>query len=414
MNLLVLSAWFPFPGDNGSKIRTQQLLRALAASHAVDLACFYQQDRELAARSQAEELCRRVAAFPKPAFQAEKAPGLSDLFSPLPRFVRTTFSPALAQKVTEWRAQQRYDAEVCMTWGMAPYALGFQISNLKSQISNPAKQAIVLDQHNIESGIFRRGLRGKRGADRLRGWLTYHKFRRFEARTCAAFSACSVVSVKEREELRRLLPHSGGMRVEIIPNGVDTERLRPVWERGSQAPPATRNLLFTGSLSYGVNVDGLRWFLREVFPGVKARFPDLCLRITGEPSPEIAAEVNGDPRVIFTGYLEEVRPLLQESAALVVPLWQGGGTRLKILEAMAAGLPVVSTAVGAEGLEAKQAQHLLIADTPEEFVAAIGQVLQQPLRTLAMTGRARKLAEQEYDWGPIGRRFVELVEEVAR
>lgn len=414
MNLLVLSAWFPFPADNGSKIRTQHLLRALAKTHTVDLASFYQCQRELAALKEAQEICHDVSAFPKPPFDADRLPSLTDLFSPLPRFVRTTFSPPLAQKVKEWRCERRYDAIVCMTWGMVPYAEPLTSSELlprnpESATPRPAKS--VLDQHNIESGIFRRGLRLKRGMGRLRGWLTYRKFRRFEGRTCASFSACSVVSEEEREELHKILPRAAKVNIATIPNGVDTAWLKPCWRRFSQGPRPRRDLLFTGSLSYGANVDGLRWFLQKVYPRLKASFPDLTLRVSGDPLPEALPEAKDDPSVIFTGYLPDLRPLLWESAALVVPLRLGGGTRLKILEAMAAGLPVISTRAGAEGIEAQPVQHLLIAQEPEEFVTAAGRVFNQPLRTFAMAARARKLVEERYDWASIGRAFNRLVEE---
>jgi len=423
VNLLVLSAWSPFPADNGSKIRTHHLLRALADAHPVDLACFYQGEREVVALAQAQGMCRQVAAFPKPPFDAARLPSLADLLSPLPRFVRTTFCPALAEKVQEWRLRHRYDAVVCMTWGMAPYAmppysfrrstLNAEPSTLNSQLSTTHQIKGVLDQHNIESGIFRRGLSMKKGPMRLRAWLSYLKFRHFEGQTCARFSACSVVSEKEREELKEILPRREPPRIEVIPNGVDTAWLRPRWERGARPLPLSRNLLFTGSLTYGANVDGLRWFLRAVYPLLRGSFPELRLYITGDPYPQMIPEGRDDPSVVFTGYLTDVRPLLWENAALVVPLHLGGGTRLKILEAMAAGLPVISTSVGVEGLEVKPIQHFLAANEPKDFLLAVAQVLNQPLRTLAMASRARKLVERKYDWGPIGRRFVGLVEEVA-
>ncbi|NIM04969.1 MAG: glycosyltransferase [Armatimonadetes bacterium] len=404
MKLLVLSAWFPFPADNGSKIRTQHLLRSLAREHTVDLACFYQGEREAAQLGKAEEICRQVAAFPKPSFDADKMPSVADLFSRKPRFIRSTYSDSLAREVQEWRAQRNYDAIVCMTWGMAPYVL--------SQSSVRASVKRILDQHNIESGIFRRGLKLRQGISRLRGWLTYQKFRRYEGRTCAGFSTCSVVSEREKQELEKILPPSAATNIVTIPNGVDTALWEPRWRPVSRNA-STHQLVFTGSRSYGVNVEGLRWFLRTVYPRLKADFPDVRLGISGDAAASLIPEAEGDPSVTFTGYLSDLRPLLRKSAALVVPLRLGGGTRLKILEAMASGLPVISTPVGAEGLKVKPGQHLLIAHEPEEFVDAVGQVFKQPLRTLAMTARARKLVEEEYDWGPIGRNFARLVEEVA-
>ena len=415
MRLLVLSAWFPFPADNGSKIRTHHLLRALAAEHEVDLIAFYREARELAALREAQALCRQVAAFPKPAFDAERLPCLGDLLSPLPRFVRTTYCTELAKKTEEWRAHNDYHAVICMTWGMAPYLMSDAIGPAGGRVHRPEARCstrAILDQHNIESGIFRRGLRQSRGARRLRSWLTYQKFRRFEGRACAGFAACSVVSEQERAELNRILPRSASTRIVTIPNGVDTAWLRPRRDfTGQQA--GRRRLVFTGSLSYGANLEGLRWFLRTIYPRLKVAYPGIELRISGETWPGAVPEAEGDPAVVFAGYLEDLRPLLRGSEVLIAPLRLGGGTRLKILDAMAAGLPVVSTSVGAEGLQVEARQHLLIADEPEAFAGAVGCVLDQPLRALAMAGRARKLVEREYDWGPIGRSFTRLVEEVA-
>jgi len=174
--------------------------------------------------------------------------------------------------------------------------------------------------------------------------------------------------------------------------------------------PEPGTLIFTGSFRYFANHDAMVWFLGQVYPRIQAQAPDVHLTITGDHANLPLPCTEG---VTLTGFVEDVRPLIATAWISVVPLRLGGGTRLKILEAMALGTPVIATSKGAEGLEAQQEEHLLIADTPEAFVEAVVRVLKEPELRRRLTDNAYQLVRDKYDWAVVMPRFLNLVERVA-
>jgi len=168
-------------------------------------------------------------------------------------------------------------------------------------------------------------------------------------------------------------------------------------------------------MTYSANYDAMQFFLRDVYPQVRAAVPGASLTITGSTAGVDQAGLALDDTVHLTGYVDDIRPVIAGSAACVVPLRQGGGTRLKILEAMALGVPVVSTRKGAEGLDVVDGEHLLLADTPRDLAAATVRLLQDGALRACLASQARALVERRYDWRAIGAAFTALVEEtVAR
>jgi glycosyltransferase involved in cell wall biosynthesis len=193
--------------------------------------------------------------------------------------------------------------------------------------------------------------------------------------------------------------------VEVVPNGVDCGRNRP-----GAAPRRPGALVFNGALTYGANYDAMRWFLAQVYPRVREQVPHASLTITGSLQGVDLSGLALNPSVRFSGYVEDVRPLVAGAELCVVPIRQGGGTRLKILEAMALGTPVVATPKGAEGLEVADGEHLAVADDPAAFAARTVALLCDPALRERLATAARCRVEERYDWRPIGARFVELVE----
>ena len=181
------------------------------------------------------------------------------------------------------------------------------------------------------------------------------------------------------------------------------------------APAAVEpnTLVFNGSLTYHANYDAMRYFLAEVFPLIQQQEPGVSLTITGPTSGVDLSGLRLNDGVRLSGYLDDIRPLLASASACVVPIRSGGGTRLKILEAMALGTPVVSTSKGAEGLEVTPGKQILVADEPAEFAAQVICLLRAPALREQLRTRARRLVEQQYDWREIGQRFANLVEETA-
>jgi glycosyltransferase involved in cell wall biosynthesis len=215
-----------------------------------------------------------------------------------------------------------------------------------------------------------------------------------------------MVSEQDRAAARQILPGYGG-RIEVVPNGVDCHRNRP-----GLAQPAANTLVFNGALTYSANYDAIEFFLADILPLVRLQEPELSLTITGSTSGVDLAGLPLDDSVRFSGYVEDVRPLVAGAWACIAPIRQGAGTRLKILEAMALGTPVVATAKGAEGLDVTPGGDILLAEGPAEFANQLVRLLHDPGLRGHLAGNARRLVEERYDWEEIGQRFVEMVSTV--
>lgn len=194
----------------------------------------------------------------------------------------------------------------------------------------------------------------------------------------------------------------------VIPNGVDLARLQP-----NIVPKQANKLIFNGALTYSVNYDAMRYFLVEIFPRIRALWPDVSLTITGSTEGVDLGALPLDESVHLSGYVSDIRPLVASATACVAPLRQGGGTRLKILEAMALGTPVISTAKGMEGLDAVDGQHYLLGRDAEAFADQTVRLLKDGGLRGQIAANARGLVETKYDWMEIGRVFRGLVEEIA-
>jgi glycosyltransferase involved in cell wall biosynthesis len=209
-----------------------------------------------------------------------------------------------------------------------------------------------------------------------------------------------VVAVSE-EDGRMIREEYGGCRVDVVDNGIDRDSFAGLANRGDP-----RRILFLGSLDYRPNQDAVAILLDRIFPAVRARVPDARLILVGRrPPPEMADRVARADGVELHADVPDVGPHLTGSGILAVPLRIGGGSRLKILEAMAVGLPVISTRVGAEGLDARDGEHLTIADEPEAMAAALVAAIRDPGPSRAMAEKARKLAWERYDWDVLADRL---------
>jgi glycosyltransferase involved in cell wall biosynthesis len=224
------------------------------------------------------------------------------------------------------------------------------------------------------------------------------KLRTYEA-TSARFDINIVMSRPDERALAAQVP---GVRTAVVPNGVDVEYFTP------DPSQETAALVYTGGMNMFANRDAVLFFLNEVFPMVAARVPDVQFYAVGQDPPaELQAIAERDPRVHVTGKVRDIRPFVWKSAVYVVPLRVGGGTRLKVLDAMAMGKAMVSTSIGCEGIDVRDGEHLVKADTPRTFADATVSLLQDPSRRLALGRAARALAEQRYAWPVIGRQLLD-------
>jgi glycosyltransferase involved in cell wall biosynthesis len=259
-----------------------------------------------------------------------------------------------------------------------------------AHFSFPQDAALVLDEHNIEYELLSRIAAVTRSVPRKLWYrLDELKLRVEEQRCWRSVDACAVTSPRDEAVLRRAFP---GARSAVVPNAVDLEFFTP-----RRAEPEPLTVLFFGVLDYYPNTDGVLFFLREVMPRLKQAHPAVRVLVVG-PAPTSAIQRWAGPDVTITGAVEDVRPYLERARVVIAPIRSGGGTRLKVLEAMAMGKPVVSTRLGAEGLSVTDDSDILLADDPETFARQVGRLLGSDDLAARVGRAARRLVETSYDW----------------
>jgi glycosyltransferase involved in cell wall biosynthesis len=260
----------------------------------------------------------------------------------------------------------------------------------------PSSVPRVIDTHNVDSVTFSRYVSALRfGLRRAYATITARKLAAFEKATYRDASGVWVCSDIERDLVRDLAPSTP---VWTVPNGVDTGYFQP-----DDSPPAADRVLFFGRLDYYPNVDGLEFFVRDILPVLKRRRPGIQLHIVGSGSTAgIESLVAADPAVRVIGRVADLRGALRSASVVVVPLRVGGGTRLKVLEALSMARPVVSTTIGAEGIDVRSGEHLVLADRADAFATAVADLLDDPAAALAMGRAGRRLVTARYDWSRIG------------
>jgi len=380
MNVLVLVRDLPWPPNTGARLRTLNLLSRLAHRHRITMVGYSRGDGAEYA-SQAEELHCLVAVPPphQPSGLRMHAQLVANVASPLPYAVSKHLSIAMRQAVTALLEEREFDLVHCDSLPLAGYAA------LATGIPK------VLTEHNVEAELWQR--RAKHAAGSLRRAferMQYVKMRRFEASACRLFDHCIAVSELDAATLRTAY---GLRNVSVILNGVDTDLFAP-----TQAPTVPGRLVFTGSMDWFPNEDAMHLFASSIWPEIRRRRPHASMAVVGRRPSQALRRLCADKGLLVTGEVPDVRPYLAEAEAVVVPLRIGGGTRLKILEAMAMGKPVISSTVGAEGLAVTNGRDILLADEPAEFAEAVARVLTNPGLARSLGARGRELVERTYDW----------------
>jgi glycosyltransferase involved in cell wall biosynthesis len=241
---------------------------------------------------------------------------------------------------------------------------------------------------------------------RLRLKLHSIMMRRWEPKIAARFTQCVTMSDLDKE---LLLSTDPALNVQPIPNGVDTKIFSLLPQNGN----LSNHILFVGSMDYSPNVDGVKWFVNNVLPKLDQSMPDYQFWIVGSNPPDEVLALESK-KVHVTGFVKDVRPYYESAKIVIVPLFAGGGTRLKILESLALGCPVVSTTIGAEGLELISGQHLLISDTPEDFYLAIKKIIYDHDLQKKLIAQGRERVVEFYDWDAIGDNLEKLYLTITR
>lgn len=401
MKILWVCPFFPYPPDTGIRLREYNLITILSRCHQITLFSLIDSAAELDYLDEMRASCASVIAMPPTSERRRDARdallGIVDK-RPLRFYGRKSGEVmALLRRLLE---QEAFDVLLVETLFMSTYVWDLL----------PCKNTTtILVEHNVETFVQKQILQTVTSMPkRLRKWIYYKSFIEFERRACQLFDTVVTVSELERRYLLDLAPRVNSERVVVVPNGVHLAH-GLVAASGVEAD----SLIYSGALTYEANLDAMEYFLTAIMPLIWAQRPGVKLRITGKTDGVDLSRLPSDERVIFTGYLEDVRPAIAQSWACVVPLRWGGGTRLKVLEALASGTPVVSTSKGAEGLDLRAGQDLLVADEPPDFAAAVLRLLQDPDLRETLRRNGRRAVETKYDWQIIGRRFSDFVERAA-
>ena len=384
--LLVVTSRLPYPPREGHQLRSWHLLKALASRHEVSLLSCLRGDDDLALAGPLREMLVRLETFPIAATRSPAAIARVLARSALARepfVVEKYASPALRERI----ATLANDADM-VHFDMLPlmaYAGAVRAGIPIVYNAHNVEHVLLEGRAQVESAPWRRlFLRGQRA-----------RLRAFERAACARADLVLACSEADAGTLRALAPDSV---VQVVPNGVDLEVNRPSTSSGRGGG----RLVFVGQMEWFPNRDGVEWFLAEVFPRILATRPDAGFVLVGKPS-GLRVPANVAARVALAGFVPDLRPLVHDAAVYVVPLRIGSGTRLKVLEAMALGKPIVTTHVGSEGILLRHDESALYADDADDFAAATLDLLAHPERASRLGKAARACAEAHYGWDAIGR-----------
>lgn len=392
MKILWVKSDFLHPTNGGGQIRTLQTLKRLHQRHEIHFAALDLPQPGVGFR-RSSEYCTK--AYPVshpvpqksgPRYWAELATGA---WASMPLPMLRYRSRALLRQVEALTRRERFDAIVC--------------DFLASAANIPELGNAVLFQHNVESAIWKRHTEhAPTPWHRAFCRAQYSGMLRYEAGVCRAAKKIIAVSNADAREMQSLY---GASRIASVPTGVDIDYFAP-----PRAVPTAQDLVLVGSMDWRPNIDGLNWFVGHVLPLVRARRPDCSLAVVGRrPTSEILRLAETDARIRVTGTVDDVRPYLWKSAVSIVPLRIGGGTRLKIYEAMAAKIPVVSTSVGAEGLDVRDGENIAMADSPQQFAERCLALLDDSAARQRMAATAWEMVSACYSWEVISRKFEQLL-----
>ncbi len=390
MRLLFLAPVVPWPLTQGRNLRNFHLLRILAERHEVELLCgsFDAGQSDLPPEVAALVEFGEVVAWP----ERPLATRLLDMGRSMPDIWQAYASETLVDCVLARHATKPFD---CV------HVAGFEMMGTWNRVRHrlAARIPYVLDEHNIEYSL-RESMQADEAlsvADVPYRIYNHLQTRRTRHHETGAWQRAWHVSTVSPEDRNQVLEHVPAHRVSLVPNCLDIRAL-PQVERNSVRP---HSLLFMGKMDYRPNVAGVTWFCREAMPMLRERFPDASFTILGrDPSAHVRA-LNDMPGVTVTGFVESLVPYLEQAATFIVPLFQGGGTRFKVLEALAAGIPLVSTNQGIAGLPLENGMHCLLADNPNDLVTAIARTWTEPDPAWSRVANGKRLVETRFDWSAI-------------
>ena len=383
MRILIVASFIPYPPDSGARIRTWEIARRFQREHQVVFGLHVRSPSDL----------DRVEAIRRHGFQVITGAVNTGVCA-----FKTALSEILSggPPLFALRRSRELEAALALAHTDRPFDViqieHFELARYGRLIAKPDGSVCSMILHDVLSVAYARMAAVERNPF-WRIWRRYNssRLRVYERRLLPEYSACVTVSPDERARISALVDPE---RIHVFPNGVDTESKTLLDEPDPDAPA----ILFVGLYLYPPNYDAARWLLESIFPRIRAQIPNCSLYLVGGDAPRDLQALGKQAGVFLTGRVEDVKSSYARCQVAVAPLRAGGGTRLKILEAMAFGRPVVSTALGAEGLPVKHGEHLLLADSAEEFGRACVELLQDPALRSRLRSNARSFVERGYRW----------------
>jgi sugar transferase (PEP-CTERM/EpsH1 system associated) len=401
--ILFLTPQLPFPPEQGGAIRNYHLIAQASTRYRIGILSLTEGEPLPEHLAALRAVCDHVETVPAPV--RTRGQRLRDLFTTRePDMARRLATDAYASALRRLLALEHYDIVQVEGMEMACYGL------LIPDWPDAGAPAVVFDDLNAEFLLQRRACltdlrRPRRWPQAAYSAIQSARLRRYERLVCERADATVAVSELDAEAIAGL---AWSVTPLVVPNGVDTQGYRV--DLPDILPLRHPNLVFTGKMDFRPNVDAMRWFCAEAWPEVRRNVPGVHLYIVGkQPHAEVQALAQ-DADITVTGYVPDILPYFGGADVYIVPLRVGGGTRLKVLEAMASGLAMVSTRLGAEGIDLTHGEHAMLADTPSDFAEATVRLLQDPALRQALGARARAQAEARYDWRQIVPRLYSLYE----
>ncbi len=388
MRLLALTARLPYPPDRGDRLRAYHFLRTLSREHEITLLSFIADEGERANVPPLQEICTRVEVVHLPAWRSALNVALN-LWRPLPLqslYYRSATMQALVRRTL---AENRFDAVYVHLFRMAQF-VDWKVDDGLRTTDHPTTPYRFLDLTDVISKEITRSLPYRGMLSRWLYAIERPRIARYETHLAGTFEETWLVSPADRDELARRVPQ-GNLRV--VTNGVDTEKLHPTGEQ-----PRPGSLLFVGHMRVLHNMDAAELLAREILPLVRREIPQASLTIVGaDPHPRIRG-LEALPGVRVPGFVPDLNAALNRAAVFVAPLRFAAGVQNKVLEALAAGRPVVTTSIVNEGIRAEPETHLLLADTPEETARQVIRLLRDPALAARLGKAGRTFVQERFSW----------------
>ncbi|MEP6925909.1 MAG: glycosyltransferase [Pyrinomonadaceae bacterium] len=397
MRILWLKTELLHPIDKGGKIRTYQMLKKLKKEHHITYLTLDDGSAEADAIKKSSEYAHEIITIPyqnslkfSTGFYFELA---INLFSKLPYSLQKYVSAEMEENIKKIATPDNFDIVVC--------------DFLTPTVNLPANLnlATLLFQHNVEARIWRRHYEIAKSAPKKAFMkMQWRRVFDYERESCKRFDWVAAVS---KEDADAMQSEYGIKNISDVATGVDTEFFAPQ----GNVEKDEFNLVFTGSMDWLPNEDAIRWFTEEILPFIRMQIPQVSLTVVGRnPFPSLVELSKKELSVVVSGRVPDVRPFMEKASVYVVPIRIGGGTRLKIYEAMAIGLPVVSTRIGAEGLPVKDGREILLRDTPSAFADAVVQLLIDKTLAQKIGEQSAQTVREKFGWQKVADDFAEICE----